>query len=175
MLVCVGYKFDTIQSISADTSEIKPAAGSIGRVIWDDKWRRRKLIEHGVLSDLGTRLGTVASLVSRSHPITHARKLARLKGGALTLVPSEAREGDVVGVFVGSGVPFVLRGVEKKSAAADWDEQEDDALTGLKEKGSEREDLDVGHYRFVGECFVDGLMGREVRKEWKKNMAFVLH
>ena len=61
------------------------------------------------------------SLVSRSHPITYGRKLARLKGDLLALVPREAREGDVVAVFKGAKVPFVLRKLEKeKHDEDDW-------------------------------------------------------
>jgi len=99
-------------------------------VVWDDKWRRRKLIEHGVLSDLGTRLGTVMSLVSRSHPLTHGRKLAKLKGDVLALVPKEARERDIVVLFRGAKVPFVLRKLKKEESSGDaWDSLEIEALT----------------------------------------------
>lgn len=93
ILACKGYFYDIIHAISDDTSEIKPSAGSIGRVIWENKWHRRKLIEYGLLSNLGTRLATVASLISRSHPLTYRRKLAKTKVGVLALVPREAQKG----------------------------------------------------------------------------------
>jgi len=176
-LVCLGYIYSTIQSISADTSETKLAGGGIGRVVWDDKWRRRKLIEHGVLSDLGTRLGTVMSLVSRSHPLTHGRKLAKLKGDVLALVPKEARERDIVVLFRGAKVPFVLRKLKKEESSGDaWDSLEIEALTAFQEMDSKRQDLKPGHYQFIGECFADGLMradSHENRSE--KFQAFALH
>ncbi|KAH6717931.1 heterokaryon incompatibility protein-domain-containing protein [Leptodontidium sp. MPI-SDFR-AT-0119] len=176
-LVCIGHKHNIIQSISADTSDVKPAAGSIGRVIWVDKWRRRNLIEHGVLSNLGTKLGTVTGLVGRCHPLTLGRKVASLKGGVLALVPSEARVGDVVAGFVGSGVPFVVRDLGRGDHERDdWGGLEEEALSKFSEMDREGGDLGIGHYHFVGECFVDGLMSIETRDwELKKKEAFCLH
>ncbi|PVH77863.1 hypothetical protein DL98DRAFT_495122 [Cadophora sp. DSE1049] len=178
-LICLGHqsKSHTIQSISADTSEVKPAAGSIGRVIWDDKWRRRKLIEHGVSSDLGTRLGSVEGLVSRSHPLTYGRKLARLRGDVLALVPREAREEDVVVVFRGGKVPFVLRRLERGQCDDDGrDELEEESLRAFDEMSGKRQDLEIGHFQFIGECFVDGLMRFDSHeKHNEKIQAFALH
>jgi hypothetical protein len=79
ILACAGFVFDTIQSVSDSAhEEIKLSQGSIGRVIWDSKLHRRKLIEHGVNSTLSTKLGSVQSLFSSNHPLTYRRKLLRL-------------------------------------------------------------------------------------------------
>ncbi|KAH7370541.1 heterokaryon incompatibility protein-domain-containing protein [Rhexocercosporidium sp. MPI-PUGE-AT-0058] len=129
-LICIGHTHNIISAIAADTSAIKPAAGSIGRVIWVDKWRRKTLIEHGVLSNLGTKLGTVTGLVARSHPLTFGRKVARLKGGVLALVPGEAGVGDAVVGFVGGGIPFVVRRLRREECEGegeDWDGLEEEA------------------------------------------------
>lgn len=82
-----------------------------------------------MLSDLGTKLGSVQSLVSRSHPITYGRKLASFKGDMLALVPREAMEGDVVVVFKGAKVPFVLRKLKNaKHDEDDWCDLKQKAL-----------------------------------------------
>lgn len=71
----------------------------------------------------------MTGLVGRCHPLTLGRKVASLKGGVLALVPSEARVGDVVAGFVGSGVPFVVRDLGRGDHERDdWGGLEEEAL-----------------------------------------------
>ena len=50
--------------------------------------------------------------------------------GVLALVPKEARERDIVVLFRGAKVPFVLRKLKKEESSGDaWDSLEIEALT----------------------------------------------
>ena len=199
ILVCVGQVFDHIHSIS-DGEEVKMHPSSIGRVSWN-KWHRRKLIEHGVLSHLGTKLGTVTSLFARMHPLTYRRKLAQTKGGTLCLVPRDAQAGDLICQFTGSPIPFILRpwGEEhwkRKDIGPcsklivkflEWITKSTTrifALDYVNEKISaalknkvRKEDVEIQHYTLIGECFVDGLMNEEKSAigDEQQNVAFALH
>lgn len=157
------------------------------------------MIEHGVLSDPGTKLGTVSQLFARSHPLTHERKLAKTKGGILCLVPRETEVGDVICRFIGSAVPFILRPLK----AEDWRKEDPSAwsrfVNTLKKLvyGSDVEGmycqvvdmavsdalnlnnvknygLEVQHHKFIGECYVDGLMSGGSPGEEVANIAFAL-
>jgi len=201
VLICMGYKFETIFSVEDIVQEIKPSPGSIGRIIWDNKFQRRRLIEHGVLSDLGTKLGTVSSLFARSHPLTFRRKLAKTKGETLCLVPQDTQVGDMICQFVGSSVPFIVRTMNaedwkpKKSAWSKfldkvfgrifwWSENRKppevvnaEIRIALKAKKLENGEAAIEHGSFIGECFIDGLMTVRLRdKEGKVPiLAFALH
>lgn len=180
VLVCAGYRIGTILNIGADISAINPAKGSIGRIIWDQKNRRRQLHGDGVLSDYENELGTVFSFISRRHPVTHKRKLADLEGGVLALVPMDAREGDVVGWFFGGTVPFVLRRVENgawmEPTSSNWTVTEKEVINALEAKNADTQDMDVEHYTFIGECYVDGYMGSITQEQdiSRAPVAFVL-
>jgi len=196
VLVCMGYTFGIIHSTGDAVEEIKPLGDSIGRVIWDNKWHRRKLIEHGVLSSLGTKLGTVANLFARSHPLTYRRKLATTKGGVLCLVPGEAQVGDLICQFVGGSVPFILRPllvdqpvpldpsmwsklIDKALQWILWDnegaESVDSEIRAALEVNGCSEDMEIKHCTFIGECFVDGLMDGKVDQASRSKVAFALN
>lgn len=200
ILVCIGQVFDRIHSIS-DREEVKLHPSSIGRVSWN-KWHRRKLIEHGVLSHSGTKLATVTSLFARMHPLTYRRKLAETKGGTSCLVPRDAQEGDLICHFTGSPTPFILRpwgeGQWKRKDIGpcsklvvkflEWitststrvyvlkyvDEKISDALKMKRRK----ENVEIQHYTLIGECFVDGLTSKKkaaVGGDETQEVAFALH
>ena len=202
ILVCMGKVFDRIHSID-EGREINPYPDSFGRVNWN-KWHRRKLIEHGVVSHLGTKLGTVTSLFARSHPLTYRRKLAQTKGGIFCLVPRDARVGDLICQFTGSPIPFILRPWKED----EWQPKEIDVCSRMIVKALEcitrtwtreftlehvdeeiaaalkrkrREDMGdvaIHHYTFIGESFVDGLMHKDkvsVSGEDQEEVAFALH
>jgi hypothetical protein len=200
LLVCIGNKFETIFSVGDTVEEIKPSPETLDRLIWDNKWYRRKMIEHGVLSDPSTKLGTVSHLFARSHPLTYERRLAKTKGGILCLVPRETEVGDEICRFVGSSVPFILRPLK----AEDWKAEDPSAwsrfVNGLKKlvygsavKGSYRQVVDIAvsdalhsknvgndglmiqHHRFIGECYVDGLMSGSSSGKEAAKIAFSLH
>jgi hypothetical protein len=186
-----------LSSVSVDTTEITPSASSIGRVIWS-KQHRRKLHEHGIK----TRLGSVHNLIAQSHPLTYKRRVASTKGGTLCLVPQDAKEGDLIVVFDGGVVPFVLRPLPQDQLMANgvkavslwsrirsWiygprllalenEEKskmiESEITRALKEKNTNARV--VGHFLLIGECFVDGLMqGRNREPSPKSDAIFVLH
>lgn len=163
------------------------------------------MLEHGVFSDVSTKLGTVTSLFSRSHPLAYRRKLAQTKRGALSLVPEDTQEGDVICKFFGSQIPYILRPIsdehwKRKEEISIWSRMTSKILTWmfwlrqerndlenldgeisrlLKEKSSENGNGEVEHYIFIGECYVDGLMQRESGTEAadnsKQRIAFALH
>ena len=205
VLGCLGYQYDTISTTSRTAQEVEPSSGSIGKSIWDTKWQKRKMLEHGVLSDPRTKLGTVTNLFARSHPLTYHRKLATTRGGILCLVPKDAREGDLICQLVGSEVPYILRRLERKDlevrSASIWERLRDrvlDWITWTTPRSIDFEDLnaeileslrrknmDVGkpeiqHCIFIGEAFVDGLMQRGLAvpsksENVKERFLFALH
>lgn len=200
LLVCVGYEFDAIYSIGDAMEDSKVSPDSLRRVIWDNKWHRRKLIEHGVFASLGAKLGTVTDMLARSHPLTYRRKLGRTKGGVLCLVPHQTEVGDVVCQFHHSPVPFILRPLSKrqenpfeKSAwsrllgnTLKWAGYQSDnstavdeeILTSLNAKKPGMGNIKIRHFNFIGECFVDGLMEEKLKysqKETRHEVAFALH
>jgi hypothetical protein len=197
ILACLGHTYSTIASVSTDTSDVKPSAGSISRVNWTEhnKYHHHKLREYGILP----RLGTVRELLARSHPLTYRRKVAGTKGRTLCLVPQEAEEGDIIALFEGSRVPFVLRpwtensSREERFANSLWSnirrsiygsrriatEQEEGKrldehiVAVLKAKHPKIAVVDkVKHYQFIGECYIDGLVHGQDRNP--KNV-FALH
>jgi hypothetical protein len=200
ILVCMGQVFDRIYLIS-DRAEGKMHPSSIGRVSWN-KWHRRKLIEHGVLSHLGTKLGTVTSLFARMHPLTYRRKLAQTKGGTLCLVPRDAQVGDLICQFTGSPVPFILRPWREEQwkrkdigpcsnlivKFLEWTTKSrtrifaldyvDEKISAALKDRVRKEDVGIQHYTLIGESFVDGLMSKEkaeVAGNMKQEVAFALH
>lgn len=66
------------------------------------------------------------------------RRFAITDCGDLAAVPKAARKGDVVCIFNGGRVPYVLRPSKN------------------------------GHYTLVGECYVDGMMRGEVRDRFPR-------
>jgi hypothetical protein len=99
-------------------------------------------------------------------------------------VPRDTQEGDVVSQFIGSSIPFIVRlskeGKPKVRESATWvkvldsvrksaaSESSLDSLDlqikrALEEKTAENQDAEVMHCSLVGECFVDGLMQRDLR------------
>lgn len=197
LLACKGHLYSTITTIDLSPSSIKPSPGSIGRVIWDNKHHRKILLEHGILSDLGTRLATVTSLINRSHPLTYRRRLAKLENEILALVPQEAEEGDLVVVFGGSGIPFVLRRREREKVeklglmgrlwawwfgvrgkVKDLEEADLEIRKAINLRDGEGKQLPIEHCSFVGECFVGGLMHKntdEIVKAGGKPAVFAMH
>lgn len=200
ILVCIGNKFETVFSIGDTVEEIKPPPDSLDRVTWDNKWYRRKMIEHGVLSDPSTKLGTVNQLFTHSHPLTYERKLAKTKGGILCLVPRETEVGDAICQFTGSRVPFILRPLKaedwKQEGPSVWskfagklkswlfgsdssDSYPDIINTaiseGLHAENIENDCLLIQHYKFIGECYVDGLMSGIAPGKEERKIAFALH
>ncbi|RFU79323.1 heterokaryon incompatibility [Trichoderma arundinaceum] len=70
----------------------------------------------------------------------HGRRFAITDAGDFAAVPESAREGDVVCIFNGSRVPYVLRPSQN------------------------------GYYTLVGECYVDGMMRGEVRDRFPRRI-----
>ncbi|KUJ08546.1 uncharacterized protein LY89DRAFT_599601 [Mollisia scopiformis] len=146
ILACLGTTYSAIQSISPDTSSIKPSPGSTSPSpsLFPSK---------------------ITNLISRSHPLVYKRRLARTSTEVWALVPFDAEVGDLIVVFRGGGV-FVLRrkGKEEWKKGVGWREwmfgaRREDVVEEIRMAiGAAGRGKVIEHCRFVGECFVDGLM-----------------
>ncbi|KAL6703702.1 hypothetical protein ACN47E_009396 [Coniothyrium glycines] len=74
----------------------------------------------------------------------HERKFFRTADGRMGLCPRHTRVGDVIAVLYGGSVPYVLREVRQE------------------------------RWRFVGECYVDGLMFGEAERMQRQELTFKL-
>jgi hypothetical protein len=101
-------------------------------------------------------------ILERIQSVVWNRRLLELSRieGSLGLGPSEARKGDVIVILYGCIVSVLLQRFldGKKDKCKGYNSQE---KTFWFKGQSEGQSESKVHYRFIGECFVDGMMDGE--------------
>lgn len=122
--------------------------------------------------------------------ILNERKLAGTKGGRVAVVPSQARDGDIIAYLAGNPISVVLRPTapgnpndisreiiegfkEKRNELMSSKSPYVDSFMRLLEQGNEQ----IGHTRLVGECYVEGVIGWSLkeRNDHHDFKIFALH
>jgi hypothetical protein len=101
-------------------------------------------------------------ILERIQSVVWNRRLVELSRieGSMGLGPSETRKGDIVVILYGCSVPVLLRKFVdgKKDKRKGYNSQE--KTFWFKGQSEDQREAKV-HYRFIGECFVDGMMDGE--------------
>lgn len=83
--------------------------------------------------------------------VTEGRRLAITRAGALALCPAATEVGDLISIFCGGRMPFILRGVDMCR--------------------TEQEAVDGKAFLLVGECFMHGIMYGDAIKDYNEARA----
>ncbi|TGO76700.1 hypothetical protein BELL_0141g00060 [Botrytis elliptica] len=195
VLACVGYKIGIINLITDFPRDIQLSdEGRVGRILWNE-WKDKKLPD------------SVLELFSRFHPLIYHRRYAETLEGTCCLVPGGTQTGDIVCQFIGSSLPYILRPIQSTDIKSEegwrawktllhfsrwWNNSrvprqelptkclDAKISTILENKTSGYQTLEIRHYNFVGECFVDGLMSNEnsqtlQRQHSQDKTVFAMH
>ncbi|KAF7886660.1 uncharacterized protein EAF02_003307 [Botrytis sinoallii] len=195
VLACVGYKIGIINLITDFPRDIQLSdEGRVGRILWNE-WKDKKLPD------------SVLELFSRLHPLIYNRRYAETLEGTCCLVPGGTQTGDIVCQFIGSSLPYILRPIQSTDIKSEegwrawktllhfsrwWNNSrvprqelptkslDARISTILENKTSGYQTLEIRHYNFVGECFVNGLMSNEnsqthQRQHSQDKTVFAMH
>ncbi|TGO54263.1 hypothetical protein BOTNAR_0273g00060 [Botryotinia narcissicola] len=195
VLACVGYKIGMINVITDSPRDIQHSdEGRVGRILWNE-WKDKKLPD------------TVLELFNRLHPLIYNRRYAETLRGTCCLVPGGTQTGDIVCQFIGSSLPYILRPIPSTNMKSGkgwrawktllhlsrwWNNSraprqelsikylDAKISTTLESRISGYRTLEIEHYNFVGECFVDGFMSNEnsqthQRQHSQEKTVFAMH
>lgn len=145
MLDCTRYPIRRLRE--EDLRELRPkfAAWLMAPVgVKHSEWTRVELSEGRVKRTRKKDLAKEArGTVTRHLLQVHYWVFAILENGRYAMVPAEAERGDQVAVLKGAKTPVLLRNVER-------------------ERRGKNQDLMMKEWKFVGSCYVHGLMDGEV-------------
>jgi len=103
----------------------------------------------------------------KSKAMFQYRKFATLEDGTPALVPDSTQPGDIIAILMRHAIPLILRPIEVDEPSIEENIKVHIAKNGyhyLKQKK-------IGHFRVIGECFVEGLMYGEAYKRYKADLS----
>lgn len=95
------------------------------------------------------------------------RKLAVLEDRTPILVPEDTQVGDVVAILVRHAIPLILRPIEVQNLSLEEDIKSQIGKSGYYFSTKKN----IGHFKVIGECFVEGLMYGEAYKIYKAELT----